>query len=470
MRAREIMSRLLLKPEVFFAVTAIIFGITFIIVTPPLQGPDEQAHFAQVYRYSSPRSSHANSLPAGVVDTFRAVLYADDIRFKGNEKYEPGRTKHALLNIPLNKNQIVDASAYGGTGYSPISYLGSILMVWLGQLLNAPAILLIYLARLGGLLSFIGLLYLSIRILPIGKTPMSVAALLPMSIFSASVVSSDAVTLGATAFFLATILSITIHKIEFGYRTCLWLMASTVLLLLTKTISAVLLPLLLLIILNPGKSKSKRKTYLGVTGLLLISVGIMVLWQMIMPEVSNSTVTNIPKNVIPSEQISLMIHAPYKFLFALWNTYFYSWGDGIAYSLIGTFGWADAPMSALVVILGYVIIAFSFLVNRDQDSKTLQGLVRGSRLLIGVTALLYFIAVNAGMYIYYSPVDFNIIVGLQGRYFLPLLFLSALIVAPLGLRASRSMTKVLFAICAPIVLLIISTVYIIVRYYVNTII
>lgn len=467
MMVKSTFVKLLQKPELFFAATAAFFGGLFILLTPPLQGPDEQAHFAQVYRYST-GDMGSTLLPAGVINMFNTVLYNDDIRFKGNEKYEIGRTKDALLNIALDKTNIKDGLPYGGTGYSPIAYVVSVFLVFLGSLVDSPAIVLIYLARIGGLISFISLVYLATKMTPIGKLGIVLVGLLPMSVFSASVVSSDAVTLGAMCLFVAVVLRLSSQTRAVSLKQYTYLFLITVILLLTKTINIVFLPLLLLIPLNQDRPRFMNR-YGVVAIIAILATGCMFIWQASAPMISNSSVSNIPKNVVPAQQVELILTAPHKFLFAFWNTYFYAWGDGIFYSLIGTFGWADAPMPVSVVIFGYTILILVMLVNRDQDRKKLQKLNRFSKpILVGVM-MLYFIAVNAGMYIFYSPVDFNIIVGLQGRYFIPVLVLLTVLTYPLKLRTNEKISRFLLPL-APIILLSTASVYIYVRYYINTII
>lgn len=463
----KIWQKYLAQPETFFAITAIFFGLLFVGLTPPLQGPDEQAHFAQIYRYSEGSKSPIGDLPKGVVAMYYKVMYDDDIRFKPNERYEIGRTKDAILNIPLQQEIRVDGVPYGGTNYSPLVYLPQIMAVFLGRLFDMPAVLLLYVARLISLGSFVGLTYLAIRGIPIMKWSMATIGLLPMTVFSGSMVSADAITIGSSAVFLSTLLSVVVQKTRIDRARILKIIGVTLLVAGTKLISILILPLLALLTLN-RRLFSNRKIALATTATLIgIGMGAAFAWQAVIPLSSGGL--NIPNEAAPIEQIKHMITAPSEFLFALWNTYFYQWGDGIAKSVIGTFGWVDAPMASVFVVMGYIILAVVFIGNRGSDSRVLlDGPGRSAQLWTGVTAMAYIIGINAAMYAYYSPVDFNIIVGVQGRYFIPALFIVAIFLTNKDRLRIEKSTYRMFVNQAPIFLLFVAVTCVVLRYYTNT--
>ena len=455
------------KPEHFFVIVAALFGLLFIILTPPLQGPDEQAHFAQVYRYSEGRASSTSDLPKGVVETYKEIFYQDDIRFQSNEKYELGRSKHALLNIPLEKQKRVDGAPYTGTGYSAIAYSLNIMFVGVGKALDLPAVLLVYLARLGSLITYIILMYLAIRLIPVAKVPFMVVGVLPMALFTSSMVSSDAVTIGTSGLFVASILYVVCRGQAISKKDYTLLALTTVGIMLTKLVNVFLLPLLILLIFKKNTVGKKLKPILLAVSLILLGLFTLMLMQVAAVSVPADSVSNIPKNVIPSEQVKLILISPHKFIFALWNTYFYEWGNNIFSSLIGNFGWVDTPMSLPFVITGYAILLLSLLPNRKNDADKIRHLGGFPKLGVFITLIGYIVAVNAGMFIYYSPVDYNIIVGLQGRYFIPALFILSLVTINRRIQTDKSTTLIITRIL-PVVLLFVSCVYICVRYYVDT--
>jgi uncharacterized membrane protein len=140
----------LIEPSTFFVLVGIIFGALFILITPPLQGPDEQAHFVQAYRVSEGKigaslASPAKDelLPTSLTKTYRLLFYgSNDIRFDGNRKYSLGETKQAL-NIPLDQHIKTKSRYLSGTGYSPIPYVPQAIMIAIGRIFNLPPVVLI---------------------------------------------------------------------------------------------------------------------------------------------------------------------------------------------------------------------------------------------------------------------------------------------------------------------------------------
>jgi uncharacterized membrane protein len=105
------------------------------------------------------------------------------------------------------------------------------------------------------------------------------------------------------------------------------------------------------------------------------------------------------------------------------------------------------------------------------DSKSKQGYSRRlgwkSLLLVAVVAIVYFIGINASMYVAYTPVGFDIFYGVQGRYFIPILLLVPLVFLGRGIGLDpKDATGVRrWAIAAVIFCLAMSIFTILQRYY-----
>lgn len=459
------------KPERIYLVIAGVWSLGFLLLTPPLQGPDEQSHFVQIYRYAGNIVTGDGATPKSISATYKEVFYDDEIRFKYNEKYDIGRTKHALLKLDAANNDNDTSGYLNGTGYSQIAYLPQILLVFLGKIFGAPIIVLIYLARIGSIIFILSLFYTAIRISPVAKWSFVVIGLLPMTVFAGAMVSTDAATIGISALFIAFIMKLVVDKKSVNRQKTILLAILTIALVATKTVSAVLLPLLLLLVLKkPSKEQSTRKLVGLVFSMMTIGVVSLVVWSLIAPPPTAGSASVLPQGVVPSEQLARIFTAPSEFLFAFWNMYFHAWGNEVSYSLIGTFGWMDTPMSILVVVAGYIMLFLALVANRGEDSKKIKHLGRIPRWGLLAVFVGYVLAVNLAMYIFYSPVDFNIIAGLQGRYFIPALLLLAIVMINNdAIKTSKRLYRAV-AIYTPIALLTLALGYIYVRYYVNTII
>jgi uncharacterized membrane protein len=452
------------SPVRFFVVTALVFGVVFALATPPFQTPDEPVHFYRAYQISTfdfVINGQGGELPKSLGDTVAYTTTSPDISFAANRKYMGAKT---IRELSADQNNSVKAQYdfVATAAYPPISYIPQSIGIFMARVLGLSPILMMYAGRLANLAAWIVLFALAIKMMPRRKWALVFVGLLPMAIFQAVSMGADVMVIGVTALFLAMLLNLA-EKKRVSNKQLLVLLLVAATLALSKQIMVVFLPLILLL---PNKVfSSKNRAYLFKAGLILLPLLLFALWTLIS---KNTTIIGAAANhQDPAAQIKFALTSPWSFVNVLWNTYFFSWGDGVTRSFIGTFGWADAPLSELLATLGYIALFVVFVANTGaEDIK--KWLSTKQKLIIGFCILAYWGAASAALYAYYSPVGFKIIVGLQGRYFLPLALLAIPLMTSKWLRASKTGYRNV-AVLAPIFLLLVSFITLYVRYYINNV-
>ena len=446
---------------------AAIFGLTFLLITPPFQGADETTHFLRAYQVSKPDfmsdkqgTDVGGVLPVSIGQAIDAV-HPDAVTFYPALKYDGHRTRIALGvdNTPKEKFY----SFPGTASYSPVAYLGAAPGIAVSRLLRLPSIVALYAGRLGNLLLWIGMLAWAIALIPRRKWVLVFLGLLPMALFQAATINGDAVTFGSLALLLAMVLNFREQK-KLSNKQLLLLVSVATIMVLGKQVMILFLPLFLLLKKESFAVKGKRTHLLIKFGLMVLPFLIYCAWVLLSKDVGGGGPYTHGED--PSKQLSFVMHNPHSFLNVLWNTYFFTWGDGITRSLIGSFGWNDAPLSELIVSIGYAggaLLAFS--TYRKSDDLALS---RYEKFLIAAMAALYLVGVSASLYLFYSPVAYKIVYGLQGRYFIPMLALLLPFVASKKIKLDQDLyLKV--AVALPTFLLIASTITIYVRYYIHNV-
>jgi uncharacterized membrane protein len=456
-----------LNPVNFFVITAGLFGLLFILITPPLQGADETVHFLRAYQVATFNAVSDKSgeevggvLPESIGETIRTIK-PGEVAFQPNVKYLGYRTKAALsINNDNGKEKFYSFS--GGASYSPVAYIGAASGIIVSRLLDLPPIVALYAGRLGNLILWILLIAGSVALLPRRKWVLVFVGLLPMALFQAATINGDAVMIGSLAILLSLLLRLRLKKdlIQPTEIVSLALVASVM--VLSKQIMVLFLPLILLL-----KRKSFRSTDNHIIAkIFVIGIPLLIcfLWIFVSKGVSNS---GPPPNASDAaSQFDFILTSPHSFINVMWNTYFYTWGDSITRSFVGTFGWSDTPLSSIIVTSGYV--GGALLLLGVDDNKEQNILSKLEKLIILGIALIYTLAVSVSLYLYYSPVGFKIIQGLQGRYYIPLLAMFAPFLATKRVRIQTNFYKVL-AVSLPTFLLIASTITLYVRYYINNV-
>ena len=148
----------------------------------------------------------------------------------------------------MDAHDYVYANVETRSVYSPALLLPQALALrYLGLSLQLPALAVYYACRLVGLLSYLLLGWLAVRLIPFGKWLLAVLIVSPMALFQASTISADTISNGIGFFFLAASLAIAARK-EITLEDWLLLLGLIALLFIGKVnlLFLVLLPFLLI--------------------------------------------------------------------------------------------------------------------------------------------------------------------------------------------------------------------------------
>jgi uncharacterized membrane protein len=457
-----------LTPIRFFTITAAIFGLIFIAITPPFQTPDEPIHFYREYQISTGHlllEQHdrvaGGYLPKSLAKTVSVTADNPTLKFDPNAKYTVHKTKEALsIDLKPESKQLYDLSATAY--YSPIAYIPQAIGVLMARLAHMPPVLMMYLGRAMNLAAWITLIGLAIRFMPYRKWAMVSIGLLPMAVFDSISLGADVMFYGLLAVSVALILRAAYKKEQLSTHYLIVLTAILAALTLTKQIGFLFVFLVLLI---PTISLGIRRRELQKrAALLLIPLAVFGTWFILISQLNLLNTSDFHPE--PSAQTKFILERPFGYLNVLYRTYFFTPSDGVARSFIGNFGWVDAPLSELIANVGYIGLAFLLLVGYGKQRPS--RLSRLSKFLLMLIGLLYALAVTTALYIYYNPLHYKTIIGLQGRYFWPLLVLAI----PLFYDGSRRIltTRQLYrhaTMGLSLLLLITSAITIYYRYYIT---
>ncbi|WP_028232210.1 DUF2142 domain-containing protein [Paraburkholderia mimosarum] len=152
-------------------------------------------------------------------------------------------------------------------------------------------------------------------------------------------------------------------------------------------------------------------------------------------------------------QIAWVLHHPLEIPRVAWATLQH---NGVFYyeSMVGILGWLDTPMHRdyyRVAALMGVALAVATALERRGAAPTVRGV---DRVVIALALLASVALIFAALYVSWTPVGQRIVDGVQGRYFLPLLPLLALLLPErTGTRTQPRALEALKTICCAIVLI-----------------
>ena len=186
-------------------------GLFFSSIIPPFQSPDEFDHVKRAYFLTrgqivlhAPEGQSSGGMLDSGLETYFAAYTA--LPFKSDRKLSRDEVQKARS---VRWTGVDMFSAAPGTGYYfPLIYLPQALGLAVGEMLGQTVERSYYLARLLAVLTIVGLLYLSFRLVP--PSPLTLALLaIPMTVFQVSSASLDGVSTALAVLALSAFLRLT---------------------------------------------------------------------------------------------------------------------------------------------------------------------------------------------------------------------------------------------------------------------
>jgi len=203
-------------PEIYLIAILCIFGISACFLMPVGGGYDEETHLIRVWEMSGltfiPNDKLGNEMPFPAVYWEMSYRRPFIIRAVEPDFWE----KYSKLSIDAHDyiyGDVETRSVYA----PPLLLPQALVMRYLGRSLQLPALTVFYACRLVGLLSYLLLVWYSVRIIPFGKWVLAILASSPVAILQASTVSADAISNGIAFLFIAGSLSLA-HKKEIHWK------------------------------------------------------------------------------------------------------------------------------------------------------------------------------------------------------------------------------------------------------------
>jgi uncharacterized membrane protein len=326
-------------------------------------------------------------------------------------------------------------------------YLGEAAFVKLGELLHLPFPALFRLGRFGNLLLWCVLMTIAIRILPVGKCVLAFLGLMPEPLFLASVYSYDPSCTAFMAIGLALILRMMLTD---GHRVT-WpeYVAAILAFALGCTIKAVYAPLLLLGLLIPREHfRNRREEMLMKAGFVLAVI--LLLLSFMLPVLLAPRDIGDTRGGDTSEkgQMAYILGQPLGYAVVLIRSVVrclpsYCLGENSLGTLghIGQmpFSWILYAGSAVVILTAGAEFADDPVSSGGRDvvvseSASFRNLTWKRRLVLFLLIAVTGVFVWTSMYIAFTVPGKTAIEGVQGRYYLPFLWLLWIIAAPRGVR------------------------------------
>ncbi len=388
-----------------YLVLAITFGILILFLFPACNGHDEGVHYARIYDLSKGHML-VNSKGKWPIIKMPTKIY--DVEFIRYDEVQSVYNK-----VPFEPTTKVNGE-YTSV-YSIFSYLPEVVGFKLISFFTNNAFILYYFTRLSNLLFCIFMIYYAIKIIPFGKKTMMFIGLLPSVIKTSCIVTADGILLSSFMLFIAKILQLAYTDKKVEKTDYLILLITGIFVAMSKLIYIPLCMLLVLIPLNRKEKGLKRNLIIVFTICLFMAM----FWNIL-----------ASINLLSGQGVNVMYYLKYysthiiEFVQITIHTFIIYIGRFINDIFGGTNEWygtaiKDGGIVPIVYLISYIMLVLN---GENKLNKRDRYIIFG---LIIVTYLL----ISTVMLFTCTPVHFESILGIQGRYFLVFLICIYLILA-----------------------------------------
>lgn len=444
-----------ITPVTFFVTLATIFGIAFLYIFPPMSAPDEIGHFAKAYAFAEgkiiPSYKNVETNSRKSWDKYGFYL-PDDI----NDMNEDSIGVVLDANLHYNyktlegekyKTAVEEFTGLGGQlNYSFIQYIPQILGVLISKIFTSSAVTSYYFAKIANFIVYIVLVALAIRLFRFSKWAVAMLGLNPMFLELATSASGDSFTNAVSFVFIALLSRFIVDekKIEFSQ-----LLVSFVLFIALVQMKATTIAFGLLYFAIPNKKFSIKDKAIYGTIVLVLSVGLYVLWGKLFPTQQEMYIDFTDGKA----QVQSILRDPLNFLTIIKNTIVTKTGF-LLKSYSGQFSALNRNLPFAAVGLYYVL---SLIVSFSRDDKKKYSSIL-QKLNYSVLMLGFVLLTFVALYQIWTPVGSTEIIGLQGRYFIPLTLVALMLCHSKRQVLSESVAKVL-SITTMVILLSYTTIF-----------
>jgi uncharacterized membrane protein len=398
-----------------YLAVALVWGLLLCVVIPPFQQFDEITHFQRAWALSAGQVTADGqsrvTVPTAVVELPTRVDYGGV--GEGLTPYSVGLGLNLLHDTSLGPPQRIYCSA---TDPDPLGYLPAAAGIGAIRLLGLSPLAALYAARIANLLVAALLVFFAIRLLPFGRPMFVLVGLLPMTVTQFAAVNPDALTIAGAMLFLAAVLRLSRSSGIISTVTLALFAGGGMLLLNVKPGYAAFAFLGFLI---PWKAFGSRRRWIVSLGALVATTfGLTLVNLTLLPKTTPAYMRwlyGAGTKVNEAAQTRFVLSHPFAFLQALRTT----GGTGlspIGASMVGILGRGHIPLSQMAVFLVLVTLIATLVATRDGPALDWWG--RGLVLAVCAATTL---GLSLALYIGSTNVGAGAVLGLQGRYFIPVL-------------------------------------------------
>lgn len=404
-----------IKIEKIFLITIPVICLFYTLTMPTFKNHDELYHWYRAYEVSIGKLAEGidgDTLGTKMPANIAKPMTSDWTKITYHDVKE-------YLKLGLEEeNQRIQYSETSAV-YSFIQYIPQGVGIFLARIFTDKVLLLAYAGRIANMIVALTCIYFAIKKTPFGKKILLLISYIPIAIEGFSSLSPDAMTTSVSLLYIAYILSLAFSKESFIIKKKQKIIL-TVLSIVMALCKIVYIPLVLLMFIIPKEKFEKNKK---VKNIVLIA-GIACVINLIWLGISSVYLAHFREGD-SAVQVKTLLSNPIRYLQNCLYTANLN-GKNYIYTMFGgELGWGE--LIKVNSIVPYTLFILSIWITIADETikdkfKTYQ------KVIIFLTILFIVGLIFTSLYVQWTTCGSDSILGIQGRYFIPILPLIMLLI------------------------------------------
>ena len=404
-----------IKLEYVYLIVAFILGLGFLIFLPPQRVPDARSDYLRSlevskFHFVTPMQDGQGGdyYPKNVQKVYR-LAYIKDTKYKDYKEISDLKLDGAQSFFTYSNKAM----------YLFLTYLPQAFGVGVGRALHLSIYYQSLLGKLCNYLFFMLLIFLSIKFIPFKKELVMFIALMPITIQEAISLAPDSMTMGVSICFISFLIYFMNRKQIMDIKEKVFLLILAILLSACKI---VYVPLCLLAFFLPNECfANKKRKYIYCIILCGLSLLINLSWLV----KASEYLAGYQEKTNSLEQLKFLLKYPVNYFVVMFTTvdyYLLSWIKQLFGLSIGIYDIKSSPLilvSSMYLLIYYVV--------HHCNSKKEYLLSIGKKIFTIFIIVCTIVLIFTSLYIEWTPLQASHIDGIQGRYFIPLILVTAMI-------------------------------------------
>lgn len=446
-----------LKIEKVFLICIIPIGMIYTLLIPPGLVPDEWVHMQNEFSLSSQIMKKEINMKITMKKSENDMHNIDTIT-PNNDYYDYIYSN--LFKFDDN-NEYVNVEVESFDFSQIFAYFPAVIGITFSRIINLGAVTTVYVGRLFNFIFYTTLTFYAIKKIPFGKLLLFTITMLPMASHQMFTLSYDTVINSSAFFCIAYGLFFVYQSKDIQIKDIVLYGLCGILLLANKgsAYAFILIIPILAKYFNPNGNKIAKKTKIIIFLILLISILFLNYKYFINAKLS-TPIKSASSGIVPwsgteSYTISSMFQDIPDTISLYVNTFIQSGNYYINTAIGSSLGWLILNMPNWIIIFWKGLLITSSIA--EKSSKEV--FTYKHKLLYFLISLAVILVVMLAMALAWTPRNYKVIQGVQGRYFIPIIFLLLIILQNSKIYLKENLTKII--IVMTLIMSIVSIYYII---------